>query len=108
MTAPGRNQSADYIVGTGTPEGIVTAKPGSLYSRQDVSAQGIALWSKQTGTSNAGWLRVALQDGGTTAQRPAMAGYGVGARGYCYFDTTLNKPIWWSSSAWVDATGAAV
>ena len=108
VPAPGRNQNADYIVGTGTPEGVVTAKPGSLYSRQDVSAQGIALWSKQSGTSSTGWLRVALQDGGTTAQRPAMAGYGAGARGYCYFDTTLNRPIWWSSSAWVDATGAAV
>lgn len=25
-----------------------------------------------------------------------------------YFDTTLNKPIWWTGSAWVDATGATV
>ena len=25
-----------------------------------------------------------------------------------YFDTTLNKPIWWTGSQWVDATGADV
>ena len=28
--------------------------------------------------------------------------------GQTMFDTTLNKPIWWSGSNWVDATGAAV
>ena len=30
------------------------------------------------------------------------------AEGFQYFDTTLNKPIWWNGSAWVDATGATV
>ena len=25
-----------------------------------------------------------------------------------YFDTTLNKPVWWTGSKWVDATGAEV
>ena len=25
-----------------------------------------------------------------------------------YFDTTLNKPIWWTGTKWVDATGASV
>lgn len=25
-----------------------------------------------------------------------------------YFDTTLNKPIWWNGTNWVDATGATV
>ena len=30
------------------------------------------------------------------------------AEGFQYIDTTLNKPIWWTGSAWVDATGATV
>ena len=30
------------------------------------------------------------------------------AVGFQYFDTTMNKPIWWNGSAWVDATGATV
>lgn len=28
--------------------------------------------------------------------------------GQNYFDTTLNKPIWWTGTKWVDATGADV
>ena len=28
--------------------------------------------------------------------------------GDSYFNTSLNKPIWWTGSAWVDATGATV
>ena len=28
--------------------------------------------------------------------------------GFLYFDETINKPIWWTGSKWVDATGADV
>jgi hypothetical protein len=49
---------------------------------------------------------------GTTEQKPVDNPYGQGigkiAKGQFYFDTTLNKPIWWTGSAWVDATGATV
>ena len=43
---------------------------------------------------------------GTTAQRPAVPCIGL-----LYFDTTLNangKPIWYTGTNWVDATGAIV
>lgn len=39
---------------------------------------------------------------GTTSERPN------GPIGLCYFDETLNKPIWRGSNGWVDATGAVV
>ena len=42
----------------------------------------------------------------TSASRPTL--YTGGHKGYQFFDTTLNKPIWWTGSAWVDATGAEV
>ena len=29
-------------------------------------------------------------------------------KGYSFFDTTINKPIWWTGDKWVDATGADV
>lgn len=29
-------------------------------------------------------------------------------RGFMYFDTTLNKPIWWNGTRWVDANGTTV
>lgn len=37
---------------------------------------------------------------GTTEQRPTNA-----TIGFQYFDTTLNKPIWWNSTNWVDKDG---
>lgn len=45
---------------------------------------------------------------GTTAQRPML---GSADRGMMYFDTTLaaaGQPIWFTGTAWVDSTGAAV
>lgn len=39
----------------------------------------------------------------TTKERPTYADTGVQ-----YFDTTINKPIWWTGSKWVDSTGADV
>lgn len=44
------------------------------------------------------------QQSGTTAQRPVKELY-IGRR---YFDTTLTKPIWYSGTVWVDATGSTV
>lgn len=41
----------------------------------------------------------------TTASRPTPASVGQGSQ---FFDTTLNKPIWSTGSAWVDAMGNAV
>ena len=44
---------------------------------------------------------------GTTSERPTGVDISIGC---CYFDTTptINKPIWWNGTAWVDATGATV
>jgi len=40
---------------------------------------------------------------GDTASRPANVQIG-----FDYFDIDLNKPIWWSGTTWVDATGTTV
>lgn len=40
---------------------------------------------------------------GTTANRPTIRPQGME-----YFDTSLNKPIWWNGTVWVDATGTTV
>src|SRR5258708_29242504 len=44
-------------------------------------------------------------DSGTTAHRPAVGTKVVGSG---YLDLTLNKPIWWNGTNWIDATGATV
>ena len=41
---------------------------------------------------------------GATAVRPTEA---INT-GYCYFDTMLNKPIWWNGKNWVDSLGNSV
>jgi len=53
------------------------------------------------GQGGTGWAQ-AIQAGATGA-RPSDA-----QTGQRYYDTTLSKPVWWSGSAWKDATGAAV
>lgn len=40
---------------------------------------------------------------GITSSRPD-----TGIVGACYFDTTLNKPLWWDGFEWVDATGKSM
>lgn len=40
---------------------------------------------------------------GSTSLRPTSIYIG-----FQYFDTTLNKPIWWTGTKWIDATGTSV
>lgn len=40
---------------------------------------------------------------GTTANRPIRI-----TSGYMYFDTDLNKPVWWNGTEWRDASGSIV
>lgn len=48
---------------------------------------------------------------GDTTQRANFTttqALGSGDAGVQWFDTTLTKPVWWSGTAWVDATGTPV
>ena len=44
-----------------------------------------------------------INQAGSTAARPTTA-----VLGQCYFDTELNKPIWFNGTDWVDYTGTIV
>lgn len=46
--------SVDYYAGAGSPQGVVTAAPGSFYINKNGGA-GQTLWVKETGTGNTGW-----------------------------------------------------
>lgn len=52
-----------------------------------------------------GWKSFALTTKGSTSERPSLLSEDVG---YMYYDTTLNKPIWFNGTDWVDATGTTV
>jgi hypothetical protein len=47
--------SITWTSGAGSPEGVVTAPIGSLYSRSDGGA-GTSFYVKQSGTGNTGWV----------------------------------------------------
>lgn len=47
--------TARWTSGTGSPEGVVTAPVGSLYTRTDGGA-GTTLYVKESGTGNTGWV----------------------------------------------------
>lgn len=42
---------------------------------------------------------------GTTANRPTLSSTN---KGFQYYDITINKPMWWNGSNWVDGTGTTV
>lgn len=43
------------LSGEGTPEGVITARVGTLYRRLDGGA-GTTLYVKESGTGNTGWI----------------------------------------------------
>lgn len=45
---------------------------------------------------------------GTTANRPIGTDQVPIAIGQPYFDTSLNRPIWWNGTAWINASGTVV
>lgn len=71
------------------------------YEPQNSGFQGSPIYSDY---ANSG-----LQPCGNSLDRPFFDdGFGVG---FCFFDQTLGKPIWYTgsgTSGWVDSTGAAV
>ncbi|MBK8168425.1 MAG: hypothetical protein IPK64_20950 [bacterium] len=54
----GFTSGASHLSGTGTPEGVVTAAPGSSWLQigDAVTVSGNLLWRKATGTGNTGWV----------------------------------------------------
>jgi hypothetical protein len=51
------------IAGSGSPEGVVSAPVGTIYSRTD-GGTGTSVYLKESGTGNTGWVAVASGGGG--------------------------------------------
>ncbi len=58
--------NAIHLSGTGSPEGVVTAAPGSTWLQTDATTdvKGWIRWVKATGTGNTGWVAGAEADTG--------------------------------------------
>ena len=55
--------------------------------------------------STSDWVYLQTSRNGSTASRPTLGSSDIG---YQYYDTTLNKPIWWNGTAWKDSVGTTV
>lgn len=53
----GTTAGAQLFEGTGSPEGVVTARPGSMYLNTS-GGQATSIYYKETGTGNTGWIGI--------------------------------------------------
>ena len=60
-----------------------------------------------TGKPNTEGAKIMYNNGGNTGSRPSLTNHWRDV-GQIYFDTTLNKPIWWNGTKWVDSNGVGV
>jgi hypothetical protein len=51
---------------------------------------------------------IAIPDSGTTANRPVNTTQIPLETGQFYYDTTLDRPIWWNGTVWKKADGTTV
>lgn len=81
------------------PYGAKVVYSGTVYTATRVVENGteIALWLDDLGRQKS-----ELYNASTTSNRPVLT---LGDAGFIYFDTDLGKPIFWTGSKWVDATG---
>lgn len=69
----GFTSGASHLSGTGAPEGVVTAAPGSTWLQTDstTDVKGWIRWIKATGTGNTGWVAGPEADTGWRDVTPA-------------------------------------
>lgn len=104
--------------------GVVSCTPIDSYKRtrpifafsncsatvEDVTIFGEELYSGNCSVSSTAIIdpdRSAYRQRGTTSDRPQIKS-SVLYLGFMYFDTTINKPIWWDGKQWVDSNGNTI
>jgi len=79
-----------------------TAVDGQTY--YDTTLRTLVAWGPNNGYGVPGWVHAgAVIPTGTTAGRPTLS---TNHPGTAYFDTTINRPIWWNGTIWVNPDGA--
>ena len=99
------NGPANVTVGhlTTTSRTASTGLVQTMVVEQPLAMRGwVFTRGKQSGDWSA-WLLQQPVASGNTANRPANA-----VAGQSYLDTTLTKPVWYTGTVWIDATGATV
>lgn len=99
---------------------IISETPIQIYGTKPPESgewrKGDIIWNNNTSISHLiGWICVShgtpgrwkmlgqIPTRGQSQERPTLT---EAENGYFFFDTTLNKPIWWNGLKWVDSTGS--
>lgn len=96
---------AKAIISNGTASATITDfdKSAKTLTLSDTSGFNVGdkiFVSKYSDFANCTYVRVPAIIFGTTANRPTKP-----VTAACYFDMSKLKPVWWTGSKWVDATG---
>jgi hypothetical protein len=95
--------------GASAPASGTYERGDNAWNQSPDSAGGVASWVCVSAGTPGTWQATSwVVAKATTAGRPTLT---ASDRGVMFMDTTLNangKPIWWTGTAWVDATGAVV
>jgi hypothetical protein len=77
VDATGKLTAANFLQGTGSPLGVVSANVGAIYV-DTASTMGASTWQKMSGTGTSGWV-VTVGDTGVRNMTPAttLSGYGA-------------------------------
>lgn len=67
---------------------------------EELSAKNCSI--SKTANVSADWSLYRLR--GAKSERPKIKNSSL-YKGFMYFDETLNKPIWWDGSKWIDSNG---
>lgn len=97
---PPTQTSSPVQFATAGGQAVVTFDPTAAYV--DVTAPQHADLLVQKG-----WTKLPMLFGATADRPSAYGAYGVHP-GSGYYDTTLDKPIFWDGAAWRDVTGNVV
>ena len=98
---------AVHLSGTGTPEGVVTAAPGSTWLQTDATTdtKGWIRWIKATGTGNTGWVVGAEADTGWRDVSAVALSNGWAVGSGQFFLRRVGRIV--SLSLWADGTSAS-
>ena len=94
-----------YLKHTTQGDILLSRKPAEIGGIGWIQADDMTAEGAGTEWTNGTYMKIPVISSGATADRPTASL----AVGQMYYDTTLNKPIWYKgSSVWVDATGTSV
>ena len=103
----GINGGLKVNIGDNPVESGIILNRGSINAPLTLDGEGALRFGGNHESSAEEYSRVQCVHGAETYFRPTLSNHWKD-KGYMFFDTNLNKPIWWNGTKWVDANGVGV